>query len=214
MEKWKKAVEKIKYEENRKNKIKKVILILSHLYSNIILSKYFYRWKIIISIDKYEKNKISICNKFLNTILSYINKKSNLNKRNILDKIKNYINPKSKAIQKNIIKIIKNNSKRNERFEIKNALNKWKNFVQFRKLNELKAKNLETVARLSKSFYDSKKLSINLYKWKEKNNLMKFIKSIKYLIIDYNYYMIKKINKSKIKDNIIFIGYINNKELI
>ena len=63
-------------------------------------------------------------------------------------------------------------------------MNKWKNFLQFRKLNELRAKNLETVARLSKSFYDSKKLSINLYKWKEKNNLMKFI------------------NKSKIKDNI------------
>ena len=184
LEKWKKTVDKIKYEENRKNKIKKEILILSHLYSNIILSKYFYRWKNVISIDKYEKNKISIYNKFLNTLLSYINKKSNLNKRNILDKIKNYINPKSKTIQKNLIKTINNNSKRNERFAIKNALNKWKNFLQFRKLNELRAKNLETVARLSKSFYDSKKLSINLYKWKEKNNLMKFI------------------NKSKIKDNI------------
>ena len=67
-----------------------------------------------------------------------------------------------------------------DKLKLRKVINKWKKYVEYQKLNDLKAKNLETVARLSKAIYNSKKLSKNLYNWKEKNNLMKLINMNKF----------------------------------
>ena len=182
--KWKKISKKEKSEENRKNKIKKIILSLSHILENKILSKFFYKWKSNILVDKFGKNKINNYNKFGKTLFNYINKKNNSNKKFSFQKIKNHINPSGKIIRKILIKIINNYLNKYRKLKLQKVINKWKKFVQFHKLNDLRAKNLETVARLSKAVYNTKKLSKNLYEWKEKNNLMKFI------------------NKNKLKDNV------------
>ena len=182
--KWKAIIQKEKYNEKRKNNLKKIISILSHLNSNKILSKYYFKWKSNILIDKFGKNKINIYSKLCKGLLLYTNKKNIPNKKYILQKIRTYINPGSNTIKKRLLKIIKNYISKDRKLKLQKVINKWQKFSQFKKLNDLKAKNLETVARLSKAVYNSKRISKSLYEWKEKNNLLKFI------------------NKSRSKDNI------------
>ena len=184
LHKWNTITKKEKYDEKGKNNFKKIITTLSHLNNNKMLSKYLFKWKSNILIDKFGKNKINAYSKICKALLLYTNKKNIPNKKYFLQKLKTYINPKSDSIKKRLIKIIKNYISKDRKLKLRKVMDKWKKFLLFKKLNDLKAKNLETVARLSKAVYDSKRLSKNLYEWKEKNNLLKFI------------------NKTKSKDNI------------
>ena len=177
---WQKITRIQKIEKIRNDKLKKLIKILSHIYNNKKLSKYLFKWKSNVFINKFGKAKINIYSKFMKALLKYINNKNKPNKKLALTKIKNYINPKSKILQKKLTKILNNFINKTNKLKLRKVINKWKKYVEYQKLNDLKAKNLETVARLSKAIYNSKKLSKNLYNWKEKNNLMKLINRNKF----------------------------------
>ena len=180
IKKWKKIIDVKKYNENRKNKMKKLILNLSHIINNKKLSKYLFKWKSNTFINKFGKKQINSYGKLIYSILHYINNKNMPNKKNAFIKMKFHINPKSKIIKKKLLKITNNLINKTTRLNLVKVINKWKKFVQYQKLNDLKAKNLETVARLSKTIYNSKKLTQNLYNWKQKNNLMKLINKNKF----------------------------------
>ena len=180
IKKWKKIIDVKKYNENRKNKMKKLILNLSHIINNKKLSKYLFKWKSNTFINKFGKKQINSYGRLIYALLHYINNKNMPNKKNAFIKIKFHINPKSKIIKKKLLKITNNLINKTTRLNLVKVINKWKKFVQYQKLNDLKAKNLETVARLSKTIYNSKKLTQNLYNWKQKNNLMKLINKNKF----------------------------------
>jgi hypothetical protein len=102
------------------------------------------------------------------------NKKLSEHKKIFLTKkIKTYINPHSEIIKKKLLKCFNNYVNKNKTLKIKKFFEKWKKFVYFCKLNDMKAKHLKTVSNLTKIIYDTKKISNNLHEWKEKNNLMK-----------------------------------------
>ena len=180
IKKWKKIIDVEKYNENRKNKIKKLILNLSHIINNKKLSKYLFKWKSNTFINKFGKKQINSYGRLIYALLHYINNKNMPNKKDAFIKIKSHINPKSKIIKKKLLKITNNLINKTTRLNLVKVINKWKKFVQYQKLNDLKAKNLETVERLSKTIYNSKKLIQNLYNWKQKNNLMKLINKNKF----------------------------------
>ena len=179
LKKWNKIIEKEKYNEKRRDKIKKLMLTLSRFFDNKRLTKYLFKWKSHTFINKFGKEQINNNNKFCNSLLKYINIKNKPNKKYIFEAIKNHINPKGETIQKKLRQIINKLNSNNKLLILKNVIEKWKKFTQYRKLQDLRAKNLETVARLSKAVYDTKKLSKHLYGWKEKNNLLKFINNNK-----------------------------------
>ena len=180
IKKWKKITEDEKFDEKRKNTIKKLILILTNKINNKKLSKYLFKWKSNTFINKFGKKQINLYSKFIKTLLQYINNKNIPNKKYAFIKIKYHINPKSRIIRKKLLKITNNLINKKIRLNLIKVLNKWKKYVQHKKLNDLRAKNLETVARLSKAIYNSKKLSKNLYDWKQKNNLLKIINKNKF----------------------------------
>ena len=180
IKKWKKIFYDEKYDENRKNKIKKLILNITHIINNKKLSKYLFKWKSNTFINKFGKKQINLYGRFIYALLYYINNKNIPNKKIAFIRLKFHINPKSKIIQKKLIKITNNLINKTIRLNLIKVINKWKKYVQYQKLNDIKAKNLETVARLSKAIYNSKKLTQNLYNWKHKNDLLKLINKNKF----------------------------------
>ena len=180
LKKWNKIIGKEKRNEKRREKIKTLILKLSYLFDNKRLAKCLFKWKSHTFIDKFGKEQINNNNKFCHSLLHYINIKNKPNKKYIFKAIKNHVNPKGKSIQKKLRQIINKLINNNKLLIIKNVIDKWKKYTQYRKLQDLRAKNLETVARLSKAVYDTKKLSKHLYGWKEKNNILKYINNNKF----------------------------------
>ena len=183
--KWKRTNSKLSHKEKYINSLKKLIMKLEYLSNNKKCKKYFNRWKNIILMNKFKDKKINSYQKFCDAIEKYILNKNRINKKIfITKKLNKYINPSSDAIRKILIKRLKKYEKRKNFLEKKKYLNKWKKYTQYCKLMDLKVKNLETVSRLTKVVYNSKKLSKNLYEWKTKN-----------ILIDLK-------RKSKFKDNI------------
>ena len=183
LKKWNKIVKSLLHKSQCLLYLKKNICRIGRLSYNRILKKYFNKWKGKAIMNKYKEKKINIYNEFCESLKKYINNNKNLNKCKSIflkKKIKNYINTNSVIIKKKILKCINNYSNKNKILSLKKALNKWKKYVQLCKLNDLKAKNLETVSRLTKIIYDTKKLSKNLHDWQNKNNLENFNNKYKY----------------------------------
>ena len=174
--KWKRIKDKLSQKEKCKLHLKKLIQKFDHLFNNIYLSKYFNRWKNILYITKYNKQKIDGYFKFYNSLKRYImNKNKKVKKyKNIFlrQKLNKYVNIHSAIIRQKLKKCVKIFDKNNKIMKEKKYFNKWKKLVEYCKLNDLKAKNLETVSRLTKVLYDSKKIAKNLYEWKGKKNLL------------------------------------------
>ena len=179
MKKWKSLIKTILYKDKAKLHLKTIILKLGHLSNNLFLSKYFNCWKNKVLMNKYKDKKINIYNSFCKSLKKYIlnnNKKlSEYKKIFFTKKIKRYINPDSEIIKKKLFRCFNIYIHKNKKIKIKNYFEKWKRFVHFCQLNDVKAKNIKIVATLTKIIYDTKKKSSNLHEWKEKMNLMKLI---------------------------------------
>ena len=180
MKQWKNIVDKMLQRDKAELNLKKIILKFEHLSYNIIISKYFHKWNNMIYMNKYKNQKLNIYNKFCTSLKNYVmnyNKKVLEHKQIFLTKkLKRYINTHSEVIRKKLVKCFNTYVNKDKFLKIKKALDKWKKYVQFCKLNDLKAKNLATVSKLTKIIYNSKKLSKNLYEWKEKNILLHYNK--------------------------------------
>ena len=183
LNKWYKLMKDLLYKDKCLLYLKKIILKINHLSNNITIAKYFNKWKSKILMNKFKNQKINNYNKFCNSLKQYINnnkKFRKIKKMFLTQKLNEYININGDIIRKKILKCFNNYVNRDKILGIKKCLNKWKKYVQFCKLNDLKAKNLQTVSRLTKLVYDSKKLSKNLYQWKNKNDLIILTNKYKY----------------------------------
>ena len=173
--KWNKKIKILLYKDKCLLYLKRIICKINRLFNNLILGKYVNKWKSNVFMNKYKDKKIDIYNKFCNSLKKYINKNKNLvnNKKIFLkNKLNRYINSKGNIFKKKLLKCFNNYSNNDKNLALKKAFNKWKKYVNYCKLNDLKAKKLQTVSRLTKILYDSKKLSKNLYEWKNKKEII------------------------------------------
>ena len=204
LNKWKNINNKLSQKEKCKLHLKKLIKKFGHLSNNINLSKYFNRWKNIFYMNKYKKQKIDGYIKFCNSLEKYIlNKNKKVKKyKNIFlrQKLNKYVNIGGDAIKQKLNKCVNFVDKNNKISKEKKYFNKWQKYVEYSKLNDLKAKNLETVSRLTKVLYDSKKLAKNLYEWKGKKNLINLANEYK--------------RKDKIKNGISCLDKIKKQRMI
>ena len=182
--KWKKNINKLIYQDKCKYHLKIIISKYGHLSNNINLAKYFNRWRNKVFMNKYKDEKVNIYNEFCSSFKKYIMNKNEILSQHkhifLKNKLKKYINLDSDIIKKKLIKCFNTYANNNLNLKLKKAFDKWKKYVQLCKLNELKAKNLATVSKLTKVIYNSKQLSKNLHEWKEKNNIMNINNKIKY----------------------------------
>ena len=176
MNKWKRLSKDLLYKDKCKNHLKKIILKFCHLSNNINLAKYFNKWKNKVFMNKHKDQKIDKYNKFCNSLEKYImNKNKNIlnhKKFFLKKKLSTYINTDGSAIKKKLLKCIKNYTNKEKFLKLKKAFDKWKKYVHFCQLNDLKGKNLKSVSKLTKIISDTKILSKNLHEWKDKNNLV------------------------------------------
>ncbi len=176
IKKWNAKIKAILYKENRDLCLKKLINKYGRLYDEINKAKYFNRWRKKASNKKYKEDKIVIYNNFCDSLKRYVsikNKKLFQKKNYFFErKLKKFINVKGDIIQKRLKKCLNNYIYRDNTLRKRKALNKWRKFLEFWRLTDLKAKNLETVSKLTKNIYDAKKLSKNINQWKEKNTIM------------------------------------------
>ena len=197
LNKWKKIVKILLTKDKRKLYLKKIISKLSRFSNNIRLSKYFNKWRSKISINKSTNKNIDKYNNFCNALKKYITRKNksliNHKKSFLSINLNKYINTNSNIIQKKLNKCIKNYANKDRNLKLKKAFDKWKRFVQYCKLLDLKGRNLKSISKLSKMLFDTKKLSVNLHQWKDKNNLINLV------------------HESKIKKNIINVVDVLNK---
>ena len=188
LNKWKNTTNKLSRKDKSKICLKKLITKTNRVENFKKCSKSFNKWKNTALINKFKAQKINIYAKFCNSLEKYVMSKNKNIVRSkkifMTKKLNKYINNNSIIIRKKLSQRLKNYEKRNKFMKLTKYFNKWKKFVEYCKLNDLKAKNLETVSRLTKVLYNSKKLSHNLYEWKIKNTL-----------IGLN-------NKNKFKDNV------------
>ena len=202
--KWNKKIEEILHKVKCLNHLRKIIYKIGHIFYNNILAKYFNRWKNKVFMNIFKEQKINIYKRFCDSLKKYITKSNKNIKQHkhifLKTKLNNFINHDSEILKKQLIKCFNNYLNKDRILCLKITLNKWKKYITFCKLNDLKAKNLETVSRLTKIIYDSKKLSKNLHDWKEKNNEINLLNKYKFrekikILID----CLDKIKKNRIK---------------
>ena len=195
--KWKKISNNLLSMDKRKLYLKKIISKSNRFSNNIKLSKYFNKWKNRVSMKEHTNKNIDKYNNFCNALKKYIrlkNKKLINHKKSFLStNLNKYINTNSNIIKKKLNKCIKNYANKDKNLKLKKAFDKWKRYVQYCKLLDLKGKNLKSISKLSKMLFDTKKLSVNLHQWKDKNNLINLA------------------HENKVKNNIINVVDILNK---
>ena len=173
--KWNKLIKSLLYKDKFLFKLKNMINKLSYISRNTNLQKYINRWKKKVNMNKLNDTKINNYNDFCNSLKKYINNNKMLKlikKIFLKEKLNKYFHLNRIIIKKRLLKCFNNFVNYNKNGTLKKFLNKWKRYVQFSKLNELKAKNLETVSKLTKIIYNSKKLSKNLHEWKNKKDII------------------------------------------